>query len=479
MSTEQRKKLWKRKRSRSRQPEHFSSSSKPSANIAISQIHKPKTKEPSSTIRTGERKENCEDLKEDQDHSSRSQPQQQQQHPYRNLNHNLHTPIPTLQCAMNSQCIPCSYKIATFDIALDTTFTKNVPNTRPELCPRSKSMTATTTPSSSYSYGYRPGMRILTVGDGDFSFSLAMARILFIDADSSSEDNNRTPKSSSKLIATSYESYNTLVKVYGSSIVTTINELESYDNVEVHYKVDATNLRQTLPGAVASSTTKDDNGYNFHRIIWNFPCTAEPNGQDGQNQQFIDNQMLVRTFMNQCATLKGLLHAQLGEIHFMHKTKPPYDQWNLHDIVNSNDNDDVTATTKLSPTKSFEYQGRIVFDKCLLPPYTPRKALDKKSFPCHDACLYVFGWNKNGTGANNNSQSRKSFPLPTFPLMSAGVDDGGNKKKKQPPTLASEESQQRQVTDDVGIVPVTKDLIDKIRKTQLLLGSQQNRKKKC
>jgi len=29
----------------------------------------------------------------------------------------------------------------------------------------------------------------------------------------------------------------------------------------------------------------------------------------------------------------------------------------------------------------------------MLPPYTPRKAQHKKSFPCHDACIYVFGWN--------------------------------------------------------------------------------------
>ena len=34
--------------------------------------------------------------------------------------------------------------------------------------------------------------------------------------------------------------------------------------------------------------------------------------------------------------------------------------------------------------------GRLVLDRCLLPPYVPRKALDRKSFPVHDACTYVF-----------------------------------------------------------------------------------------
>jgi hypothetical protein len=38
-----------------------------------------------------------------------------------------------------------------------------------------------------------------------------------------------------------------------------------------------------------------------------------------------------------------------------------------------------------------KYLGRVVLDRYLLPPYTPRKALCRKSFPMHDACTYVFG----------------------------------------------------------------------------------------
>ena len=37
-------------------------------------------------------------------------------------------------------------------------------------------------------------------------------------------------------------------------------------------------------------------------------------------------------------------------------------------------------------------------DRCCFPPYRPRKALDKKSFSCHDAAVYIFGWNKAKKG---------------------------------------------------------------------------------
>ena len=40
------------------------------------------------------------------------------------------------------------------------------------------------------------------------------------------------------------------------------------------------------------------------------------------------------------------------------------------------------------------YYGRVVFDRYIFPGYVPRKALDKKSFPSHDACTYVFGLDK-------------------------------------------------------------------------------------
>eukprot|EP00546_Thalassionema_frauenfeldii_P013214 CAMPEP_0178927514 /NCGR_PEP_ID=MMETSP0786-20121207/19242_1 /TAXON_ID=186022 /ORGANISM="Thalassionema frauenfeldii, Strain CCMP 1798" /LENGTH=231 /DNA_ID=CAMNT_0020602979 /DNA_START=20 /DNA_END=715 /DNA_ORIENTATION=+ len=159
-----------------------------------------------------------------------------QQYPYRNIQ-NLFTPLTTLTCA-KSGCIPCAYKIAAFDIALDTSFTQCVPNLRPESCPRHNTCTSqetTALTSTHYFYGYASSdgnAKILTVGDGDFSFSLALARIL-------------GNENSSQLVATSYESLETLQKVY-PQIQNTIEELHKR-NVEVYYNVDATDLQNTLP----------------------------------------------------------------------------------------------------------------------------------------------------------------------------------------------------------------------------------------
>jgi 25S rRNA (uracil2634-N3)-methyltransferase len=394
-------------------------------------------------------------------------------HPYRNMKLNLHTPLPTLQCAMDNECIPCSYKIATFDIALDSSFTKHVPNTRPEMCPRSNGLKSH---GATYSYGYKRGMRVLTVGDGDFSFSLALARILSIHGPSTSKKKKGKSKSEKKskhgvlpeLIATSYESYDTLRKVY-PNIQETIDELMQL-NVKIFYEVDATDLQTTLPIDVPES----DDGH-FNRIIWNFPCTAIANGQDGQNQQMQENQMLVKRFVKQCV---HYLHPILGEIHFLHKTKPPYDQWGLEKVAVEDCSREDAATSGKSELESvseqqrvwsddcpcpFEYKGRVVFDKCLLPPYTPRKALDKKSFPCHDACLYAFGWKERGDGDQRSKKAnfdiKTSFPS-TIPVNQG--DDSKNEMGRS----------------NVGVVPVTEELIDKIRSLHLSLGSSKERKKR-
>lgn len=76
-------------------------------------------------------------------------------------------------------------------------------------------------------------------------------------------------------------------------------------------------------------------------------------------------------------------------------------------------NDECGQMNKKSPRTSilrrFEFKGRVVFDKFTLPPYTPRKALDRKSFPCHDACVYVFGWKTEMNGTANSPESLNSF----------------------------------------------------------------------
>lgn len=65
--------------------------------------------------------------------------------------------------------------------------------------------------------------------------------------------------------------------------------------------------------------------------------------------------------------------------------KPPFNQWRIENV----------ALEGISQGDGLHYLGRIAFDRYLFPPYVPRKALDKKSFPSHDACTYVFGLDVN------------------------------------------------------------------------------------
>jgi len=242
--------------------------------------------------------------------------------------------------------------------------------------------------------GYKRGMNVLTVGDGDFTFSLAVARLVL--GNNSSKKQKKKKKQKGMVIATSYEDYSTLCKVY-PDFDNTLESLKSSGgrgeekNVIIGYNVDATRLNDTLPKHTSSNKVK------FHRICWNFPCTAIISGQDGQNDAMEENKELVRKFV---ANALPYLHDE-GEIHMCHKTKPPYNHWGLEKVALEG----IAANIGSDDERHFEYKGRVVLDKCTLPPYTPRKALDKKSFPCHDACFYVFGWRRNEDDAVNQSNA--------------------------------------------------------------------------
>lgn len=279
--------------------------------------------------------------------------------PFRNLDQ-LYCQTDTVTCATQGLCVPCAYKIGNFDIAFDKSFYKEAPNQRPESCPRIKEPK---TPAVG-TLGYRPGMQVLTCGDGDLSFSLAVSRILF----------QGEERATSKVVATSYEEHDTLAGVY-PTFDDTLKELNDLGS-KVLYKVDATNLKESLPKGVRD--------LKFDRIVWNFPCTAIARGQDGQNEAMEENKELVRRFVNNARPFL----AAGGEIHMCHKTKPPFNQWKLEEVV--------MAACKEGP--KYMYFGRIVLDRAILNPYTPRKALDKKSFPCHDACIYVFSLKKSTKG---------------------------------------------------------------------------------
>ena len=267
----------------------------------------------------------------------------------------------TVHCAEHRQCVPCAYKIGCYDVALDRKFTRIVPNQRPEECPRARE----TSTVREGTLGYRAGMSVLTVGDGDFSFSLALARIL-----------SKGKKSGGKrLMATSYESRTTLEGVY-PTLLDTLAELEGC-GAQVAYQVDATRLTETLPGRFLNAGET----LRFHRIVWNFPCTAIGHGQDGQNDAMEENKELVRRF---ASNARHLLHPD-GKIHMLHKTKPPYNHWRLKKV----------ALQGYTGDSIIIFYGRVVLDRFTLCPYTPWKALDRKSFPCHDACIFVLEWNQS------------------------------------------------------------------------------------
>ncbi|GMH86929.1 hypothetical protein TL16_g10695 [Triparma laevis f. inornata] len=202
-------------------------------------------------------------------------------------------------------CVACTYKLLKPDVSLDTAFTAIFPNVRPEMCPRCSNPTTTkNTPPSPMDKAL--GDSVLTVGDGDLTFSFALRQSL---------------SASTKIHASSYETLATLLKVYGSTIPSVISTV---GDSNVSYSVDATKLRETL--TKASPKTE---GEMYSSIIWNFPCTAEASGQDGQNTEMEQNKELLRGFVK-CASA---MLKDKGVVVLTHKTKPPYNHWKIVDVV--------------------------------------------------------------------------------------------------------------------------------------------------
>jgi 25S rRNA (uracil2634-N3)-methyltransferase len=181
-----------------------------------------------------------------------------------------------------------------------------------------------------------------------------------------------------------------------------VEELKSR-GVTIAYQIDATNIESTLLAKI-----KEKKLPKFDRIIWNFPCTAVGKGQDGQNDAMEENKDLVRNFVRNA---KHHL-TPTGELHLCHKTKPPFNQWKLEDVVL----DACSSSHDNLHLHCLSYHGRVVLDRATLPPYTPRKALDKKSFPCHDACIYIFGM-----AAADSTSTLQPPPVKDASNLSLGV----------------------------------------------------------
>ena len=290
----------------------------------------------------------------------------------------LYTAAETYRCALSSgnPCVPCAYKIGTYDVSLDREFTRAVPNARPESCRRFDLSGAAVAKDGTL--GYRRGMRVLTVGDGDLSFSLAVARIVL-----GSDACGSVRSGGGGFVATSYESRECLIRVY-PGVQDILEELDRL-GATICFEVDGTNLAGTLPQDVLRGQNCRP---KFDRIAWNFPCSAISSGRDGQNDAMEYNKSLIRRFVRSAS--HDLLSRDGGELHMAHKTKPPFSQWSIETVALEGARSAIQVEGKR--TNSIEYKGRITFDRCTIPPYIPRKALDRKSFTSHDACTYVFGW---------------------------------------------------------------------------------------
>ena len=211
-------------------------------------------------------------------------------------------------------------------------------NQRPESCPRHARRDRLIAP-------IEEKLKVLTVGDGDFSFSYGLHQSGVI----------------GHLVATSYETKDTLLKTY-PTCENMIHALEkSEGKASIAFEVDATNLEATLPKELVSSLSL------FDVIIWNFPCVRSTTGADGQVDQLSENQQLVRKFL---MSAKPLLRNEFSRIHIAHKTLAPFNWWGIPAIAEQ---------------AGYLHLATVQFDVCCYPFYVNRKALDRKSFPSYDA----------------------------------------------------------------------------------------------
>ena len=140
--------------------------------------------------------------------------------------------------------------------------------------------------------------------------------------------------------------------------------------------------------------------------------------------------------------------------------QPPFNQWGIEKVaverpqhqprpstVEGNREDSTTTR----PPRSVRYCGRVVVDRYLLPPYTPRKALDGKSFPFHDACTYVFDLVVAGLNNEDGSSGGDTKRNPLVESSAGNCNDGFASEDRLSPPPAS------------SLQPVTEDLIKRIR----------------
>ena len=204
------------------------------------------------------------------------------------------------------------------------------PNQRPENCTRFNRNFVKNSTSLLYDL-LKQDSRVLTLGDGDFSYSLCIA------------ESNACVGMKSQIVATSYESEETVINVYPTGRENLQKLLAR--NVTVKHSVDAANLLQSFqmsdfPGPALL----------FDVVVWNFPCIAARNGADGQTTELEENRELLRNFFNNIHQF--LVHdpaeGRIGAVHVTHKTSEPFSWWGIRRIAEECD---------------LNFHGAVVFDR--------------------------------------------------------------------------------------------------------------------
>nr|CAJ26363.1 hypothetical protein [Brachypodium sylvaticum] len=148
---------------------------------------------------------------------------------------------------------------------------------------------------------YSSAQSILLVGEGDFSFSLALATGF---------------GSGSNLVATSLDCFDTLKKKYSRAELN-LAKLK--------------NMGATILHGVNAKTMKlhaDLKTRKFDRVVFNFPH-AGFRGKEDQMHVINAHRELVKDFFRSAS----LLLRPHGEVHVSHKTKYPYNMWNLKELA--------------------------------------------------------------------------------------------------------------------------------------------------
>ncbi|KAI3681618.1 hypothetical protein L6452_36420 [Arctium lappa] len=148
---------------------------------------------------------------------------------------------------------------------------------------------------------YSSNHRILLVGEGDFSFALSLA-VSF--------------GSGVNIMATSIDSYDDVIRNYKSG-KTNLDRLGSL-GARLLFGVDACKMEFHIDLYLRK----------FDRIVYNFPHAGFFGKEDDDGVIMMHRKLVCNFFKNASQMLRPN-----GEVHVSHKTKFPFDRWNIEELA--------------------------------------------------------------------------------------------------------------------------------------------------